>query len=109
MKYLSFSLILVLSVVWLAVITFPDNNLHIIACDVGQGDAMLLTYKNFQVLIDGGPNSKVLPCLSGHMPFWDRQIEVVILTHPEADHFIGLIDVFKNYKIKYFLANQVGQ
>ncbi len=107
MKYLYTFLLLFAALVWLAVLVTPDKNFHLIACDVGQGDAMLLTYKNFQVLIDGGPNSKVLPCLSGHMPFWDRQIEVVILTHPEADHFIGLIDVFKNYKIKYFLANQV--
>lgn len=107
MKYFFGILLSIVAVIWLAVFVTPDNNFHIIACDVGQGDAMLLTYKSFQVLIDGGPNNKVLNCLSKYLPFWDKTIEMVILTHPEADHFMGLVDVFKNYKINYFLASQV--
>ncbi len=94
-------------IIWWGVLVSPDSNLHIIACDVGQGDAMLISYKTTQFLIDGGPNNKVLSCLSKHVPFWDKTLEVVILTHPELDHFGGLIDVFKNYKVNYFLANQV--
>ncbi|HEX6977357.1 MAG TPA: hypothetical protein VF185_03300 [Patescibacteria group bacterium] len=107
MKYLYIFLVLLTAVVWLALLSTPDKNFHLISCDVGQGDSMLLTYKNFQVLIDGGPNNKVLTCLTNHIPFYDKTIEVVILTHPESDHFTGLIDVFKNYKIEYFLANEV--
>lgn len=107
MKYFIFLLVLLNALVWIAVFALPDNNLHVVGCDVGQGDAILLTHKTTQILIDGGPNNRVLECLSHHMPFWDKTIEVVILTHPQTDHFTGLINVFKNYKIKYFLGNQV--
>ena len=39
------------------------------------------------------------------MPFWDREIELVILTHPEKDHFGGLIDVFENYSVVNFITS----
>ncbi len=90
---------------WLAVFTLPDKNLHLIACDVGQGDAILLTLDSTQILIDGGPNNSVLDCLGENMPFWDRKIELVVLSHPQKDHFMGLIDVFKRYKVDTVLAS----
>lgn len=101
---LSFLLLLALTV-WLAVYYYPEPNLHIIACDVGQGDAILAVYGKTQILIDGGPDNKVLDCLSKYMPFWDRKIELVVLTHPQNDHFAGLIEVFKRYNVGSFLAN----
>jgi competence protein ComEC len=82
--------------------------LHIVACDVGQGDAILIQKNTTQILIDGGPNNSVLNCLGKYMPFWDRQIELVILTHPEADHYSGLIEVFKKYKVSYFGQNNTN-
>lgn len=98
-------LILLSAGVWLAVFQSPDQNLHVIACDVGQGDAILITYKNLQILTDGGPNNKVLDCLSKHLPFWDRNLELVILTHPDADHSTGLIDVIKRYNVDTLLMS----
>ena len=89
----------------LGVPSSPDKNLHIIACDVGQGDAILITYESAQVLIDGGPDSKILDCLGKYLPFWDRKIEVVILTHPQLDHYGGLIEVARRYEIENFVAN----
>lgn len=83
----------------------PDPKLSIIACDVGQGDATLISYKDFQILTDGGPNSSVLDCLSSHMPFWDRTIEIVVLTHPQKDHYGGLVDVFERYTVQYFFVS----
>lgn len=100
-KNLIYFLILITISIWLAAFTI-DDNLHIIACDVGQGDAILIQKNTTQILIDGGPDSSVLNCLGKHMPFWDRQIELVILTHPEADHYSGLIEVFKKYKVNFF-------
>jgi competence protein ComEC len=92
----------------LAIFQLPDGNLHIIACDVGQGDAILVTYKNIQILTDGGPDNKALACLGKHVPFYDREIELVISTHPDSDHSTGLIGVVKNYKVHKFLANPVN-
>jgi len=71
---------------------------------VGQGDSEFIeTPEGYQILIDGGPSSAVLQKLAERMPFWDRTIDIVILTHPEKDHMTGLLDVLQRYNIKYFL------
>ncbi|MDP2638047.1 MAG: MBL fold metallo-hydrolase [Candidatus Levybacteria bacterium] len=89
-------------------IKFSDNNLHVVICDVGQGDAIFMrTPGGLGILIDGGPDDSVLSCLSKHMPFWDRTIEIVILTHPDADHITGLIDVIKRYSVTHFYTSKV--
>lgn len=81
-----------------------SNNLEVDFFDVGQGDAIFIkTPKKHQILIDGGPNSKILEKLAREIPFWDRSIDVVILSHPEKDHLTGLLEVLKKYKIDYIL------
>lgn len=72
--------------------------------DVGQGDsAFIQTPQGHQILIDGGPDSSVLEKLADKMPFWDKMIDLVILTHPEKDHMAGILDVLQRYKVDYFL------
>ncbi len=86
--------------------TLPNTKPMVIVCDVGQGDAILATYKNTQILFDVGPdNKKVLKCLENHMSFWDKTIEVVVLSHGDSDHTGGLNDVIKSYKVKNFFSN----
>jgi len=86
--------------------TLPNTKPMVVVCDVGQGDAILATYKNTQILFDVGPdNKKVLKCLENHMPFWDKTIEVVVLSHGDSDHVGGLNDVIKTYKVKNFFSN----
>lgn len=93
---------------WLALISLPDNKLHIYFFDVGQGDSIFIkTPQNYQILIDGGPGNKVLYELGKAMPFYDRTIDLVILTHPHADHVIGLIEVLKRYQIEQVLINSI--
>lgn len=104
-KYIFGVFILLLGLIGLSIGNSPDANLHLIACDVGQGDAILAVYKDTQVLIDGGPGDDILECLSRHVPFWDRDLELVVLTHPQLDHYGGLIEVFKRYNVDTFLAN----
>ena len=71
--------------------------------DVGQGDATLISHGSYQILIDGGSDQTVLLEEIGHvMPFWDRKIEIVIATHPDADHIDGLIGVFTYYDVDQF-------
>ncbi|KKW09973.1 MAG: Competence protein ComEC [Candidatus Gottesmanbacteria bacterium GW2011_GWB1_49_7] len=94
--------------IWLAVLALPDNKLHLVVCDVGQGDAILVSYKTTQMLVDGGPNGSVLKCLGDHMPFYDHRIELVLLTHPQADHMNGLIDVLKRYTVLQFVKGPVS-
>lgn len=96
------------SLVWLAVFSFPDSKVRLIFCDVGEGDAILITKGFNQILIDGGPNNKVLNCLKKNMPFFDKKIEIVAVTHPEADHMTGIVSVVEKYQIGWFLIGPEG-
>lgn len=106
-KYLFFSLILVLVLIIGVILSLPDQKLHLIFCNVGQGDAILIIQGQNQILVDGGPNDKVLGCLSKHMPFWDRELETIILTHPESDHLTGIVSVIERYNVKHLITNSL--
>ena len=93
---------------------FNDGKLHVIFCDVGQGDAIFIrTPDGKNLLIDGGPDRKVLNCLSSYMPFWERNIDLMVLTHPHADHFMGMYYVLERYSVTAFatekLENKSGE
>lgn len=92
-------------VLWGAVsLTSQEKLLQIAFLDVGQGDAIYIEAPNgSQVLIDGGKNPAVLRELSKVMPFWDRSIDLVVASHPHADHIAGLVDVLERYKIDYVM------
>lgn len=64
----------------------PDDRLHVSFLDVGEGDAILVQTSSHQdILIDGGPSLHALCSeLSSKMPFWDRTVDLVVLTHPHA-------------------------
>ena len=88
-------------------LTLPSQKVNVIFCDVGQGDATLVTYKNWQMLIDTGLNNKrVLTCLEKNVPFWDKKIEVVMITHRDNDHSGGLADVSKFYQIEQIIDSK---
>jgi len=88
-------------------LTLPSQKVNVIFCDVGQGDATLITYKNWQMLIDTGPNNKkVLICLEKNVPFWDKKIEVIMITHGDNDHSGGLTDVSKFYQIEQIIDSK---
>src|SRR3989338_5707869 len=75
-----------------------------IACDVGQGDGMMIIAPNgAEIVVDGGPGSRITDCLSRHMPLWDRTIEMVVLTHPHSEHMEGFLDIFNRYEVKTVL------
>ncbi|MCJ7740563.1 MBL fold metallo-hydrolase [Candidatus Microgenomates bacterium] len=89
-------------------LSLPDSKLHLVFCDVGQGDAAYVrTPSNQDLLIDAGPNDKVLDCLGKNMPFYDRTIDVVLLSHPEKDHYSGLLSVIDRYTVKYIVIPAV--
>lgn len=72
--------------------------------NIGQGDSIFIeSPSGNQVLIDGGPDRSVLREISKVMPFYDRNIDLVIATHPDADHIGGLVDVLGRYKVGLFM------
>lgn len=91
--------------VWAIVFWVSQSRpLKVVFFDVGQGDAIFIeTPQLHQILIDGGPGSKILEKLSREMPFYDRSLDLVVLTHPEKDHMGGLIEVLKKYDVDYIL------
>ncbi len=79
----------------------PDSRLHVAFLDVGQGDAILIqTPRGRQILVDGGLYpSRLNDRLGRQMPFWDRTLDLVVATHPDADHITGLPGVFDRYRV----------
>jgi competence protein ComEC len=71
-----------------------------IACDVGQGDAILIQYGSFQLLMDAGQTPQVLECLSRFLPPGDATLEVVVASHADSDHIGGFEAVFNQYQVK---------
>lgn len=83
----------------------PDGRLHLYVLDVGQGDALLIVSpEGKQILIDGGPDPvPLLAELGDQMPPWDRTIELVILSHADADHLGGLPELLNRYRIDHVM------
>lgn len=83
----------------------PDNP-EIYFLNVGQGDSELVVLPaGVQVLIDAGKGNRATRELASILPLFDRYLDLVILSHPEIDHFLGLIEVLKNYRVGTFISN----
>ena len=68
--------------------------------DVGQGDAMMIETKSGkQILIDAGPDDSILTKLSEVMWPWDRKIDPIVFTHPDADHIAGAAEILTRYSV----------
>lgn len=72
-----------------------------------------MVFQDRQIVIDGGPDDSILDCLSQHMPFWDKTIDALVMTHPQADHMTGFIEVVNRYQVGVlfapFIANDIDQ
>jgi len=99
------ALLLVLAaLVGYTAVTMPGDELRVSFLNVGQGDAILIQKGSRQILIDGGPSPQAITLeLSRQMPFWDRTIDLVVLTHPHQDHLAGLVEVMRRYRVKQVL------
>lgn len=77
-----------------------SHNLRLYFFDIGQGDAIFMdTPNHFQVLVDGGPNNKVVSELSQVMPIGDTTLDLIVVTHNHADHIGGIVDVLRHYNV----------
>ena len=91
--------------IWVAVYQRrPSDILVVYFLDIGQGDAIFINSSTHgRVLIDGGPNRKILSELGKILPFADKRIDVVVETHPDKDHIGGLPEVISRYKVGMFI------
>lgn len=110
-RYFPYLLIVSLFVVGFGVLYLTYNHtnnkyLKVVFLDVGQGDAVYIEAPNGkQILIDGGPDAKLLSSLSKVMPFADRSIDMIIATHPDMDHIGGFPLLIDNYKVTSVIEN----
>jgi competence protein ComEC len=105
-KYIALTvlIIFVMGILYFYFINQRTNIMKVAFLDVGQGDSIFIQAPNgVQMLVDGGRGAKVLGDLSRQMPFGDRSIDVVIGTHPDADHIGGLVDVLGTYSVGNFI------
>lgn len=95
--------------IWFLVLSRnPGRILEVDFLDVGQGDAVLIkTPKGRTVLIDGGPDNKVLEKLGKYLQPLQKTIDIVLLTHPHADHVTGLVEVLRRYDVGLVILNGV--
>jgi competence protein ComEC len=100
-------------VIWLPAVSgslFPRSNCDCLVVqflDVGQGDAVLIqTPDGVEMLVDGGRDATVLRELSKGRSFFDRTIDVVVATHPDADHISGLVDVLARYQVATIIQTE---
>ncbi len=105
-KWVVIPLLLIAILIWVAAAVAPESGkLSVSILDVGQGDSILITSPSGQhILIDGGPSpERVCLELGKALPYWDRTIDLVVLTHPHDDHVTGLVEVLRRYEVKQVL------
>ncbi len=94
--------------VWGLFFFLPRQQLSLKFYDVGQGDSVFIrTPAGYKIVVDGGPNNKVVNYLDKELALWDRKIDLLVLTHPQADHLFGLVEVVKRFKIGKLLISGV--
>ncbi len=87
-----------------------SDQLTLAFLDVGQGDAVLISKpRQYDLLIDGGPDPIVLSRLSDILPWYDREIDVIFLTHNHADHYQGLLAVLDKYKVGELIVSALAE
>ncbi|MBU1018976.1 MAG: ComEC/Rec2 family competence protein [Patescibacteria group bacterium] len=85
------------------------GQLHVHFLDIGQGDSILIqTPSNKLILIDGGPGTEILTQLNDVLPFLQKKIDLMILTHPHSDHIEGLVPVLDRYQVETALITGVA-
>ncbi len=114
-SYFKLSVVIIFAIltliIWSFVFTRESKNgvLTVAFLDIGQGDAIFIETPNgTQVLLDGGPNKKVLRELSELMPFYDRSIDMIITSHPDMDHIGGVPDVLGRFEVEHIMIPGVG-
>jgi competence protein ComEC len=89
---------------WSVALTAPDDKAHIEFIDAGSAATLVRTPSGARILIDGGSNpSTVVSTLGERMPFWERTVDLIVLTNGDDDHVAGLVPVLERYDVKQII------
>lgn len=107
-KWILLTLLALVIIVWAPIAKSPfDQSAHLYFLNVGQGDSILIEKGDYQVLIDGGPDESVLGELGKYMPLTDRKLELLVLTHPHADHLTGVNLVLERFEVEKIIYGKI--
>lgn len=90
---------------WLNILFLNSNDFNFYFLDVGQGDSSLLNFNNVFVLVDAGPNNKIISSLNKIFNYKKNYIDLAIITHPQLDHFGGFFELLDRYNFGAFIIN----
>ena len=100
------SFLIVVAIMFAQFINSSSSDFKMVFCDVGQGDSIYIRAFSEDIIVDGGPdNSAALDCLSRHMPIFDHNIELMVVTHADSDHYGGFLDVLDSYTLTHFVTS----
>lgn len=108
-QYLRWYVLLVLVLIGLTIFVAILNEdrkgiLKFEVLDIGQGDALWIeSPTGIQVLVDGGPNNSLMKEIPKVMPWYDRHIDMLVVTNPDKDHYEGFISLLKKYSVDVVL------
>lgn len=103
---ISFFLILFFITLLLFTKVYSSRELKVIFLDVGQGDSILIQTPDGQkILIDAGPDDKVIRKIESYLSIFNKEIDLVIMSHGDSDHITGFLYLFPKYEIKNILLN----
>ncbi|MDD4409292.1 MAG: MBL fold metallo-hydrolase [Candidatus Pacebacteria bacterium] len=116
MKKKAYSIIVILFLLNIINLSFildlqKDNLLRVVFFDIGQGDGVFIeTPEKHRIVIDGGPDYNLISeKISKEIPFWDKEIDMIILTHMDQDHLNGLLGILEKYDVKNIVWNGVSE
>ena len=94
--------------VWIPVLNQTSGSLKVVFADVGQGDMTAITTPaGHRIVVDGGPDpQRAAEVLGVEIPFWDRDVDLIVLTHPHSDHISGLNETLRRYDVKSVLERR---
>ena len=101
-------LLCILSIVLWSVILGEGHNgiLTFAVLDIGQGDSLFIeSPTGTQVIIDGGPDKNLMREIAQIIPWYDRHIDMLVVTNPDKDHYQGFIPLLDKYKVDVVLES----
>lgn len=85
-----------------------SKKLRVSFLDIGQGDSILVqTPSGHDMLIDGGGDTRVLEKIAKELSYFDHHLDVIVATHPDADHITGLISVLRKYDVDHIIISPI--
>ncbi len=104
-------LFLLVCVIAVGIWTFQakePSTLRMWFADVGQGDGIIIrTPDQSTIIVDGGPSRSFLKDVDQRVPINDKDIDLLVATHPDADHITGLVPLLESGRVRHVLINRV--